>query len=194
VIAQTIAELVMTLALAFRTSILPLVSHYEGDERQRATTVASTRHYGILAGAAVVANAGFGSLLIAVAFGPGFEAAIVPMLVLLPGVWFLGLGMVIAGDLGGRGRPGLSSVLGGLAAAFTVALDFALIPPLGVMGAALASVGAYSIFGVASLIALSRVSEIPVRELIVPRRDDFRAYREVLRRGRERLRSRRARG
>jgi len=194
VIAQTIAELVMTLALAFRTSILPLVSHYEGDERQRGTTVASTRHYGILAGAAVVANAAFGTLVIAVAFGPGFRAAIVPMLVLLPGVWFLGLGMVIAGDLGGRGRPGLSSVLGGLAAAFTVGLDLLLIPPLGVMGAALASVGAYSIFGVASLVALSRVSGIPVRELIVPRRSDFLAYREVLRRGRERLRARRAGG
>jgi O-antigen/teichoic acid export membrane protein len=190
VIAQTIAELVMTLALAFRTSILPLVSHYEGDERQRATTVASTRHYGILAGAAMVANAGFGSLVILVGYGAVFEPAIAPMLVLLPGVWFLGLGLVIAGDLGGRGRPGLSSLLGGVAAAFTVGLDFLLIPSMGMMGAALASLVAYSVFGVASLVALSRVSGIPVPTLIVPARSDFGAYRDAARR----LRARRAGG
>jgi O-antigen/teichoic acid export membrane protein len=33
VVAQTLAELVLTLARAFQGSVLSLVSHYEGDER-----------------------------------------------------------------------------------------------------------------------------------------------------------------
>jgi O-antigen/teichoic acid export membrane protein len=183
VIAQTIAELVVNLAVAFQGSIMPLVSHYEGDEKADTSTVLSVRHHGILAGVAILGNAILGPLVIAVAFGPKYTPAIVPMLILLPGIWFLGMGTVIQGDLSGRGRPGLSSTLVGVAAVVTVALDFALIPPLGVPGAALASVAAYSTYGIASLIALHRVTGIPVRELLIPTRQDFEAYRAVIRRG-----------
>ncbi len=188
VVAQTIAELVITLARAFQASVLPLASHYEGDKRQAATSVDSIRHHGILAAIAVLGNAVFGSLVIFFAFGAQFRSAIVPMLVLLPGIWFLGTGIVIQGDLGGRGRPGMSSALAGLAAGVTVVLDFALIPPLGVMGAALASVAAYTTFGIASLIALHRVSGIPLRQLVVPTRADFAQYSGLLRRVVSRMR------
>lgn len=189
VIAQTIAELVTTLALAFRTAVLPLVSRLEGDAAQDGTTIASVRHYGILAGTAAVLNAGFGTLVILFAFGPAFHPAVVPMLVLLPGIWFLGLGTMISGHLGGRGRPGTSSLLAGLAAAVTVGLDLLLIPPLGVTGAALASVVAYTVYGSASLVALSRIGGIPVRALIVPGRADFAVYPAAARRLARRLRS-----
>lgn len=189
VVAQTIAELVITLAVAFQGSIMPLVSHYEGDEKADASTVLSVRHHGILAGVAIIGNAIFGPLVIALAFGPKFVPAIGPMLILLPGIWFLGMGTVIQGDLSGRGRPGLSSALVGLAAIVTVSLDFALIPPLGVPGAALASVAAYSTYGIASLIALHRVTAIPLRQMLIPKREDFETYRSVIRRGLAALRS-----
>jgi O-antigen/teichoic acid export membrane protein len=188
VIAQTIAELVITLATAFQSSVMPLISHYEGDERQASVSTNSVRHHGILAGLAVLANVVFGSAVILFAYGHEFHPAVIPMLVLLPGVWFLGMGLVIQGDLSGRGRPGLSSKLAAVAAAVTVALDFALIPPLGVMGGAIASVAAYTTFGVASLIALHRVTDIPVRELVVPTRADLDLYRSAVRRGLARLR------
>lgn len=191
VVAQSIAELVLTLGAAFQTSVLPLVSHYEGDDRQRATSVASVRHHGILAGVAVLGNAVFGTLILLFAFGEEFHPAVVPMLILLPGVWFLGMGSVIQGDLGGRGRPGLSSALAAVAAVVTVGLDLLLIPPYGVTGAAIASVVAYAIYGGSSLVALSRVSGIPIAELIVPRRADFAAYRRILRSIPGRLRARR---
>ena len=58
----------------------------------------------------------------------------------------------------------------------------ALIPPLGVPGAALASVLTYTMFGIASLVTLSRVTGLPVRTLVVPERADLRAYSTALRR------------
>ncbi len=176
VAAQTVAEFVITIATAFQSSLLPLVSHYEGDERQDVISASSLRHHGILAGAAVLANAVVGTAIIYFAYGPEFRPAVVPMLVLLPGVWFLGMGLVIQSDLGGRGRPGLSSKLAALAASVTVVLDLILIPRLGVLGGALASVCAYTTFGVASLVALQRVSGIPLLELVVPKRADFALY------------------
>ncbi len=50
VAAQTVAEFVITIATAFQSSLLPLVSHYEGDERQDVVSASSLRHHGILAG------------------------------------------------------------------------------------------------------------------------------------------------
>jgi O-antigen/teichoic acid export membrane protein len=188
VAAQTVAEFVITLATAFQSSLLPLISHYEGDERQTAVTVSSLHHHSILAAVAAIANSAFGSAVIFFAYGRAFHPAVIPMLVLLPGVWWLGMGLVIQSDLGGRGQPGLSSKLAGLAAGVTVILDFALIPPLGVMGGALASVVAYSTFGIASLVALHRVSGLSIHELLVPTREDFRVYTRFFGRAMSKLR------
>jgi O-antigen/teichoic acid export membrane protein len=188
VVAQAIAELVLLITGAFKMSVMPLVSRYEGDERQAGTSADSVRHHGILAGVAALGNVVFGSAVIVFAYGPQFHPAVVPMLVLLPGIWFLGMGGVIQGDLGGRSRPGLSSKLAGLAAVVTIVLDFALIPPLGVIGAALASVIAYTTYGIVSLVALHRVSGIPIRQLVVPTRADFAAYWQFVRLASSRLR------
>jgi O-antigen/teichoic acid export membrane protein len=190
VVAQTIAELVITLANAFQSSVMPLITSYEGDERAEQTSIDSIRHHGILAAAAVLANAVFGTLVIVVGYGSQFHPAVGPMLILLPGIWFLGMGIVIQGDLSGRGRPGLSSALAGMSAAMTIILDFALIPPLGMYGGAISSVVAYTTFGIASLIALGRVTGIPWNELAIPTRADFAGYWVVIRRASAAVRAR----
>jgi O-antigen/teichoic acid export membrane protein len=176
VIAQMLAELVMVLARAFQSSILPLVSYESGDPTHQATTtVRSMRHHAILAAGAMAANAVFAPLLIVVGFGNAFYPAFLPFFIILPGIWFLGSALVVSNDLSGRGRPGLASALTGLAVTITIGLDLLLIPPFGVPGAAVASLVAYTVFGVASLIALSRVSAIPVRDLL-PTRAELALY------------------
>jgi O-antigen/teichoic acid export membrane protein len=182
VVAQILAELVIVLARGFQSSVVPLVAGSEGEARQAETTVAAVRHHGILAAAGIVANAVFSPLAITLAFGSQFHAAILPFFILLPGMWFLGTSAVVASDLSGRGRPGLASSLAAGAAVITVALDLALIPPFGVPGAAVASLVTYTAFGIASLIALHRVTGIPIRTLVVPERHDFLAYSTTLRR------------
>jgi Na+-driven multidrug efflux pump len=113
------------------------------------------------------------------ALSSGYRPGLVPFFILLPSMVFLGTGTVVAGDLRGRGRPGLSSVYAGVAVVATIALDFALIPPFGAVGAAIASVCAYSVYGIASLGGLARVSGIPLRALALPTRDDIALYRTV---------------
>jgi hypothetical protein len=57
----------------------------------------------------MLANAVFGPLVIVFGYGDQFRPAIVPFLILLPGMWFLGAANVVTGDLvrgaGGPGRP-----------------------------------------------------------------------------------------
>jgi O-antigen/teichoic acid export membrane protein len=190
VVAQTIAELVIQLADAFQWSNMALVSRDEGAGVEAGTSSLAVRHHALVSGVAALANVAFGSIVILFAYGPAFHRALVPMILLLPGVWLLGIGMVVQGDLGGRGRPGLASTLVGISAVVTVVLDLALIPPFGVIGAAIASVCAYATFGIGSLIALGRVSGIPIRRLAVPTRSDLAAYAAVARRVASRRRPR----
>lgn len=193
VVAQSIAELVLVLGRSFQSSVLPLIAHYEGDERQAVTTESSLRNHGLIAALATILNVAFGTLLILFAYGAEFHPAIAPTLILLPGIWFLSTGTVVGGNLRGRGRPGLSSALAGLAVIVTVALDLLLIPSFGVPGAALASLAAYTVYGAVSLIALSKVSAIPLRRLTIPTREDLALYRSAWRQGIAALRRRRLR-
>ena len=190
VVAQIMAELSTTIASSFGTSILPLVAHAGSDEERSATTADSLRHHGIVTAVVIVGNAAFGAAVIWWGYGAQYHSAVVPMLILLPSMWFLGTGQVVTGDLRGRGRPGLSSLLAGITAAVTVALDLLLIPSFGADGAAIASAAAYTVFGIGSLLAIARLSGRSVRSLVVPSRRDFAAYPAAARAARARLRGR----
>ncbi|MGH2874088.1 MAG: oligosaccharide flippase family protein [Solirubrobacteraceae bacterium] len=182
VVAQTIAELVVQLADTFQWSNMALVAQGEASDSGSSTSALAIRHLALVAGVAALANAGFGTVVILFAYGTAFHPAVLPMLVLLPGVWLMAIAVVAQGDLSGRGRPGLASSLTGGAAVVTVALDLALIPSFGVIGAAIASTCAYSALGVASVVALSRVSGIKLRVLCVPGRAELAVYTQFAKR------------
>ena len=74
---------------------------------------------------------------------PPSTPAVRPAQVLLVGMLLSGASGVASGYLYGRGRPGLNSLGLGLGLVATVALDLALIPPYGALGAAVASSAAY---------------------------------------------------
>ena len=106
VVAQILAELVMVLTRSFQSSITSLITRdADSPSSQAETTAVSLRHHGLLAAVAVVGNAVFSPLLIIVAYGHGFHRAILPFFIILPGVWFLASGLLIANDLNGRTDP-----------------------------------------------------------------------------------------
>ncbi len=176
VVAVLVAELALTAGGALSTSVSALVANYEGERRQSDTIASSMRHGVILTAATVGGLAVVGGFAIRIAFGPEFTSAITPMYILLPGVFFLGCGSIVAGNLRGVGRPGVSSLLAAAAVAVTLAFDFVLIPSHGIDGAALASTIAYTAYGVAGVIALSRVTKLSIRSFAVPTRRDLVPY------------------
>ena len=183
-----LAELVITLATSFGTSVLPLVSHQEGTDAQTRTTVGSLRHHAVLAVVAIALDAAAAPILIAFGYGRDFLPSLVPFYVLLPGMWFLGTSSLVTNDLRGRGRPGTSSLIAGVMMVATIALDLVLIPPFGYVGAAVASLAVYVLFGIASVIVLARIVGLPARTLVLPTRADLAEYPAALRRVRSRLR------
>ena len=114
-------------------------------------------------------------------YGPGFRSALVPFLILLPGMWFLSTGGLVQNALSGRGRPGLSSLLAGGEVVITVGLDFALIPRYGAVGGAVASVCAYAFYGIASVATIARLDAVPARTLLFASRSELRSFVTTLR-------------
>jgi O-antigen/teichoic acid export membrane protein len=189
VVAQLLGELVMVLTRAFQSSVTPLVTRDFGDSAsQSLTTSSSLRHHGLLCGAAIVLDAAFAPVLVVFGYGHGFLRALVPFFIILPGIWFLATGLLIANDLNGRNRPGLASRLSGLAVAITVTLDLLLIPWYGVTGAAIASLIGYVAFGIVSLIVESHVAGIAWQRLL-PTAADLRLYPSEVRRALVRFRA-----
>jgi O-antigen/teichoic acid export membrane protein len=88
----------------------------------------------------------------------------------------LGCANICGSVLSGKKRPGVSSLLAGGAALLTVILDLALIPPFGAVGAAIASTAAYSLFGLSSLVVVSRVLDTHMSHLLFVNRSEALGY------------------
>jgi O-antigen/teichoic acid export membrane protein len=175
-VAQTLAELVCYIGIAFQISVLPILAGANGAERDAKTSSDALRHHGVIAFVLMLVNAVFAPLVLLYGYGSAFRPALIPLFILLPGMWFMGTGSLVVGDLRGRGRPGLASTVKGGVALVTIGLDLALIPQFGILGAAVASTLAYTTFGIVSLVVLSRISGVSVRRLVVPTREDFALY------------------
>jgi O-antigen/teichoic acid export membrane protein len=78
-------------------------------------------------------------------FGPAYQGAVPLLWILTPGAIFLACGGVVSDLLRGRNRPIVVAWSQGLAAVFTVALLIALLPVVGVYGAAIASTLSYGV-------------------------------------------------
>jgi O-antigen/teichoic acid export membrane protein len=128
---------------------------------QRVATDATRRlqHHAIVASAGVAAIllvplALVAYWLIPFVFGAGYRDAVPLLWILTPGAIFLSCGQVVGDLLRGRNRPAVVAWSQGLAAIFTIVLLIALLPVVGVYGAAIASTTAYGIALAAMLHAL----------------------------------------
>ena len=83
--------------------------------------------------------------LVPLIFGAGYEGTAPLVWILAPGAVFLACGQVVGDLLRGRNHPAVVAWAQGLAAIFTVVLLFALLPVMGVAGAAIASTVAYGV-------------------------------------------------
>jgi O-antigen/teichoic acid export membrane protein len=139
-----LAELLWYLPNAVGFVIFPKSAATRPEEMNRFTPRVFAITLGLTAGGAVVLALA-GSYLIQLIYGPAFASAYGPLLALLPGVVLLGAAKVLTNEIAGRGYILYNSINSGLGLILTVALDLALIPRYGVLGAAIASSAAYTV-------------------------------------------------
>jgi O-antigen/teichoic acid export membrane protein len=114
-----------------------------------------------------------GNGLIHLLYGEAFSASYLPLLLLLPGIWALGLWKNFINDLSVRGYPTTKSYTSGIAMLLTVVLDIILIPRWGTVGAAIASSIAYLTAWVVTLRLYCRITGYHPWDLLVIRQEDL---------------------
>ncbi|HKP12223.1 MAG TPA: polysaccharide biosynthesis C-terminal domain-containing protein [Blastocatellia bacterium] len=133
------------------------------------------RRYWLLSGVIVCLLAAALPVAIPLVFGPAFRGAIGPAEVLLLGTFLIGAKEVLASGANALGDPWLSSKAQIWAVGVTIVLLYLLLPPLGIWGAAIASVAAYATQLLIMLHGLRRAHEISPAALFRVRLADLRA-------------------
>jgi O-antigen/teichoic acid export membrane protein len=127
----------------------------------------------VVTSAFVIAMVVAAPILSVMIFGEGFRDSTGMIRVLAPAAFGIMALRILGSSLTGQGKPMLETAAIGVGLVVTVALDVALIPPYGGIGAALASVAAYSAMGIAVAVFFSRALDSRLIELR-PRVKDVR--------------------
>ncbi len=118
-------------------------------------------------------------LAIPLIFGARFSPSVPVIWWILPGTIALSLGKVVAADLTARGLINHLPISAFIGLVLTLILDFLLIPRMGIRGAALASTVAYLGSGIYLLSVIRRELQTSWQTLLVPKREELRAYGKV---------------
>jgi O-antigen/teichoic acid export membrane protein len=106
-------------------------------------------------------------------YGAEWEPSVLPFVLLMPAVVALAIEEPARGLLIRIAPPLVISAAAAAGLVLNVALNFALVPALGISGASLASVASYWLAGILMLYLLSHYAKVPMRDAIrLPRRDD----------------------
>ena len=177
-VAVRVSDLVGQAATASSSFLFPHVAG-QADQGDTAMTERVTRMTAIATVVAAIAVAAAAAPIVEGAFGTAYTEGIPALFILLAAVVPLSIGRLLAADLKGRGRPGVVSVAALVSVGVTVVLDLALIPQMGIFGAAVASLVAYSLMTAALLYAYRAATGAALVSL-VPRLEDVRDLRALI--------------
>ena len=142
-IAITISSLFLLLPSAIQTITYPATSEYLSQNRHQSFGIMvdkSTKYTACILLPLGLLIGFFSKALVTIAFGQEFSPAVLPLIVLIIGKVIRGSTVGSVGSaFSGAGRPDLVLKLCILAAVMNVVLCFVLIPPFGILGAAIAT-------------------------------------------------------
>jgi O-antigen/teichoic acid export membrane protein len=126
--------------------------------------------------ATAVAFAIIAPTILPLIFGEVYARSVTPFLVMLPGVVLLTIFRVLTRYFAAIDvqKPNVATQL--ISVVANIALNAVLIPPYGIVGAALASLASYTLQAFLITLVFRRVSGKSVGDLLVPRREDLETY------------------
>jgi O-antigen/teichoic acid export membrane protein len=177
VTAVTFTQATMLIGNSVAMVALPTVSRRQPDG-ERAVRARALIHLTVVLSAIVsVPIILLAEPLLDFLFGHAFTPAASVMRVLLVAAVVLSTNRALQAALKGFGRPLDAGVAEALALAATCLAIAVLMPLIGLMGAAVASLIAYSVSMCWMLLRLRRLAGTTARGLLIPRRDEFRWVR-----------------
>ena len=178
-LAVIFCELALTLTVPLATAALPYQSE-AGFKEAGELSFRVARTNAVIAIALALAFAGSLWLVFPSLYGEGFEDAYGALVVLLPGVVAMALARPLGTWLVRTGKPFTMGSIAFAAFMLNLGLNVLFIPALGITGASLASTISYLIFGAAFVLWGLRVSRLPWRAALMPRREELEQLRDFL--------------
>ncbi len=186
-VAVGLGESVWWISSAVAMVLLPRLTQM-GRERAEELTPLACRNTVLVSVLGAAALMAVSPLAIRILFGGEFDPALLPLILLMPGIVAASATRVLGSYLFSQGRIIYNTFATFIALGLTIVLDLALIPWLEVEGAAIASSFAYIASLIATLYWYRRVSGRGISEALVFRLSDLRHYADLLRRLRARMR------
>lgn len=180
-VAVGLAESVWWISTAVAIVLLPRLTSMDSKKAGEFTPLVcrNTLVVSVVATGALVLLSPF---LIEGLFGAEFDAAVTPLILLMPGIVAASVTRVLGSYLFSQGKVVYNTYATLFALGLTLALDLALIPALEVEGAAIASSIAYTGALAVTLVWYRRTSGNSVIEVFLPRGSDLQLYGDLWRR------------
>jgi O-antigen/teichoic acid export membrane protein len=178
-LSVVLAEKLWMFPTAVSTVLFPRISAMN-DTEANGLTPRVARHIFFMMFILAMLCAALGRPAIKILYGSAFLPAVVPLLLLLPGVVALGGTEVLTSDLAGRGKPQFATYAAVTSLLVNIPLNLVLIPRWGISGAAFASTAAYLVATLIVMVSFRAVSGQRFVDIILLKKQDLRDYRALL--------------
>lgn len=177
-----IAESLWMPSQAVSTALFPTIAAEPAEEARRSITPLVARHTlwltTILAAILFLAA----NVVVEVLYSSSFSASAGVVRILAPGIVLFSAARVLGNDIAARGRPLVNSMVAAVSVVLNIVLNLVLIPRHGINGAALASTCSYAFVFAATAVVYRRMTNVPLRALVLPSREDGGRYVRLARR------------
>ena len=163
-LASQMAMMLMLLPSVIATLLFPRVTAEQ--DRTGETTGIVTRHTAFIMLVCCSLAAPL-SLLLPIVYGPGFSDSSLQLMILLPGVFLIGLQSVIVQHFNAMGLPKAIPLFWVITLTVNLLLVFLLVPDFGARGAALASTVSYALISVLMISYFLRDTQRSLVEVVV---------------------------
>jgi O-antigen/teichoic acid export membrane protein len=171
-VATSLAEMAWFIPNSVGTVLFPRLAHAHMDEVHQITARVCRNTVAITV-VIVVGLLAVGWLLIPLAYGAPYRAAVLPLIILLPGIIAMSVFKVLTRNYTSRDRQQVALFTSGVALIVNVGLNWLLIPRWAAAGAAAASTGGYIVSGGLLLVLFIKETGLNWRELLLPRRQEI---------------------
>jgi O-antigen/teichoic acid export membrane protein len=185
-IAVAMAELPWHISQAAATVLFPEISGMEKEKAHNFTAFVC-RNVVFLIFCFSIMLLLVGGILVTAIFGRDFGVSVMPLQILLPGIILLSINKVLCAGFSGTGKPQYGTYTATIAAITTIALDFLLIPLLGIRGAAIASTAAYFAAALTAIVLFKKQSRLSLSEFLLIKGEDIKKYPILIKKFKQRI-------
>lgn len=176
----SLAEQVWVFASAISSVMFPYVSSIESDDEKSRVTAITFKIVMVVTFFATIILF-FASNLIGLIYGSDYYGSILPLKVLLIGIFSLSLGKILANYIAARGKPELNAVSNLIGLVVNVTFNIIFIPKFGIVGAAIATSISYTLTSIIFLISFLKLTKLSLKDLFIFNKEEINIFISFIR-------------